>query len=299
MTRTRQAIAADDLTEWLDPLKGVAELSGVCVQDVGQGDAICVLDGAGQTVLRIDYGGVQSAPFRGLNGLARLAAINATMPVGQDAAIMLTHWDEDHWFSAAKGSHAATRGRWLVPRQWTSPAAVEQSTEIAQIRCIPPALEQGPICFVAENGDQLWWEKLKPFSRSRRQEDCNRTGVAFSVVKAATNQVIFLPGDAPFHLPTHYAGLWSTGLKMRGLVAFHHGAGTHWTKKTTAFLERWRDPVTEQIIVYSVGDPNRDGHPVTKTYEDAFPISGYPQTLYRQTAGQMRPGAAPVHILFV
>lgn len=294
----REMIRAEDLGLQLDPLANVGALSGVRVADVGQGDALCVLDGAKRPVLRIDYGGYQSSPFKGLTGAARDHAIDVALPVTDTRLIMLTHWDEDHWASATPGCQAVGQVEWLVPRQWTSPSAVELSTRIGTIRCIPPALEHGPVCFVAANGDQLWWEKLKPFSPTARSEDCNRTGVAFSVVKAATGQVIFLPGDAPFHLPSHYGDHAKAGLTMRGLVAFHHGARTHWTRKTHAFLERWRRSTVEQTIIYSVGEPNSYHHPVTANYDRAFPPAFFPNAVFRRTPQTRYGPNRPTEILF-
>lgn len=284
MTSTVDMIPAADLGHTEDPLAGVRSLAGVRIEDVGQGDALTIVDDRGRRVFRIDYGGVQSSPFIGLTKGAKRREINKTLPVRKGLPIMLTHWDEDHWASAVPRSHAAWAGEWLAPRQWTSPSAVARSTQIRTLRCIPPAMEKGAICYVAANGDQLWWEKLKPFRRTAHREDCNRSGVAFSIVQAATGKVIFLPGDAPFHLPKHYARHAENGRTMRGLVAFHHGAGTHWAKKTHAFLKRWRDPAEIQTIVYSAGDPNRDRHPVEKNYLDAFPAAGFPYAQFKRTS---------------
>ena len=297
--RERRRVDARELGIPFDPLAAVGSLSGVRVDDVGQGDAIVVLDGAGKDVLRIDYGGVQSGPFRGLAGQARLDAINGTLPVFADQTLMLSHWDEDHWASAREGSDAVRKAYWLAPRQWTSPAAVEASAQIASLRCIPAKLEAAPCCFVSKNGDELWWEKLKPFRRTLHNEDCNRSGVAFSIVRKATGQVIFLPGDAPFHLPRHYRDHAAAGLTMRGLVAFHHGAATHWTRRTRQFLKRWGCPSERQSIVYSAGVENRDGHPVERNYDQAFPKADFPrmQVLYtRDVRGPKK--MPPVEILF-
>ncbi|WP_122467899.1 hypothetical protein [Brevundimonas lutea] len=293
----REEIDALDLGLPFDPLAKVKSLAGVRAEDVGQGDALVVMDGDGNDVLRIDYGGVQSSPFNGLADPVRAPKIDQLLPVPAAQTIMLSHWDHDHWASAWPGTNAVKRGHWLTPRQWTSPSAVERSVEIANIRCIPPLLETVPCRFVAANGDELWWEKLKAFRPTFQNEDCNRSGVAFSVVQKRTGKVIFLPGDAPFHLPRHYRTHAARGLTMRGLVAFHHGAGTHWTKGTRRFLKRWGRPDERQSIVYSAGAVNRDSHPVEANYTKAFPVAGFPKMEFLYTR-DVRLGKPPVEIRF-
>ena len=147
MASVPDLIAAADLGHAHDPLAKVGSLAGIRIEDVGQGDALTVLDAKGRCVFRIDYGGVQSTPFKGLKPVAKRKAINAALPVRKALPIMLTHWDEDHWASSVPRSHAARRGNWLVPRQWTSPSAVQRSTELSTIHCIPPSMELGPVCF--------------------------------------------------------------------------------------------------------------------------------------------------------
>lgn len=298
MSFNRVMINAADIGQRIDPLARVNGLSGVRVEDVGQGDALTVLDGKGQPALHIDFGGVQSGPFKGMSEAKRLKAVDKALPVAPGATVMLTHWDEDHWASAVPKSQAVSHGDWLVPRQWTSPAATAMSLEVARIHCIPPHLEAVPNCFVAANGDELWWEKLKPFRPTAHREDCNRSGVAFSIVQAATGRVIFLPGDAPFHLPSHYRQHAKDGLTMRGLVAFHHGAATHWAGPTHAFLDRWRRKDVRQTIVYSAGAKNRDNHPVERNYLNAFPAAGFPMAEFRRTSDVRGVGAAPIEIRF-
>lgn len=295
---TPNFVDADDLNLPPNPLKHVSGLSGVRVEDVGQGDAISILDNQGRPVLRIDYGGVQSTPFTGMARKPKRRAINVALPVHETELLMLTHWDEDHWASAVELSLALRQTPWLVPRQWTSPSAVERSLRVRDITCIPRAMECSPTCFVAQNGDQLWWEKLKYFDRSAMHEDCNRSGVAFSIVHAHTGRVIFLPGDAPYHLPKHYQLHAQADLTMRGLVAFHHGAGTHWANLTRRFLRRWRDPSFKQTLVYSVGGPNRDNHPVTSNYDHEFPQAQFPLMEVRRTAMTPSSPRGPVDIMF-
>src|SRR4051794_2498600 len=114
----------------VNPLAHCDAIGGVIVHDVGQGDSISIVDAFHQPLLRIDYGGQQSSPFKRWSGPARAGAIDAALPVQPDDPIMLTHWDEDHWCSARLGTQALAQGRWLAPRQWTSPRAVKRSARM-------------------------------------------------------------------------------------------------------------------------------------------------------------------------
>lgn len=265
----RDPIKAKD---WIkaNPLKDVDGIGRVIVDYVGQGDAVSITDLSGKVVARIDYGGRESRPFaRPLKH--RLRAIDARLPVGSRKPIFLTHWDEDHWCSALVGGQAAVRGRWITPRQFTSPRAALRSTRFTNVACLPAALEQVPICFKAVNGDELWCEKIGRYDPTAMTEDCNLTGMAFTVVRAATGDVVFLPGDAPIHKVPHYARFRTEGHRLRGLVAYHHGSHTHGIEQTEAFLRHWSQQQPGPRVVFSCGDPNSYDHPWPEHYKAALP----------------------------
>jgi beta-lactamase superfamily II metal-dependent hydrolase len=269
-TLKRQEItAAEAGVTLVNPLAHCDGIGGVVVHDVGQGDAISIVDEFDHPVLRVDYGGQQSSPFKTMSGAAQVRAIDAALPVAADDPIMLTHWDEDHWCSARIGTHALSQGRWLAPRQWTSPRAVKRSAKMQAIACVPELLVGTVVKFEARNGDAIWWEKLRAFDPSVPAEDCNFTGVALSVTSKSQNRVIFLPGDAPFHKIGHYE-LHKGERQMRGLVAFHHGSGAHWTAGTTAFLADWQNADIDQTVVFSCGTPNSHDHPDAEKYLRRF-----------------------------
>lgn len=254
----------------LNPLAGVSGLGGVRVDYVGQGDAVSILDQDGRTILRIDYGGRESRPFSVRPLARRQAEIDMNLPVLKGDRIFLTHWDEDHWCSAGKTSQAGRKGRWLTPRQWTSPRAATAAARMNWIRCIPRHLERTPIRFLALNGDELWLEKLQHFDAATVGEDCNLTGVAFSLVQKATGRVVLLPGDAPVHRVPHYARYVAGTHDLLGLVAHHHGSHTHWVGSTHAYLHQWSE-LLDVIVAFSCGDPNSDEHPDLSNYEEALP----------------------------
>jgi beta-lactamase superfamily II metal-dependent hydrolase len=290
-TLTREVVEADDLQGFFDPLAKVAGISSVLVHDVGQGDAISILDLSEKPVLRIDYGGLQSGPFKGKTGKKRTNAINAALPVGDGAPLMLTHWDEDHWCSARKHTDVVTKAHWIVPRQRTSPRAVRLSAKVETIHCVPEAEVGTVFQYRAQNGDSVWWEKIDRFDPAADGEDCNLTGLAFSVTRG--DRVIFLPGDAPFDRIRHYRLHQEDRRKMIGLVAFHHGSGSHWLDATERFLRTWATPGGGQKVVFSCGDPNTYDHPVLANYQRHFDPSAFVKTpdVRKGTTG-------PIHISF-
>ena len=273
------------------PLEGVASLAGVRIYDVGQGDSISILDGQGNPVLQIDYGGRQGHPFAGLTK----DEVDERMPVGSSALLMMTHWDEDHWCSAPRGD-AARAAHWLVPRQLTSPRAVRFASGLEHIACIPEEEVGEVFAFEAENGDAILWEKLAPSAQSENagRENCNRTGVALSLVRrrAEGGEAILLPGDAAFGHVRHYWQLRDAGLALAGLVAFHHGSGLHWTRATRRLLMKWpKSPRFE--IVASCADDNSYGHPDRACYAGLFP-----HHLLRTTADERSAGRDHVDLCF-
>ncbi|WP_294235175.1 hypothetical protein [uncultured Sphingomonas sp.] len=248
-------------------------LSGVRVYDVGQGDAIAVLDQGGVPVLQIDYGGRQGSPFR----KKKPSDVDVSMPVASDTCVMLTHWDEDHWSSAPKGD-AARKAEWLVPRQVTSPRAVRFSAGLARAACVPETRVGRTYAFRAANGDTLLFQKIRHSAVSPAQdEDCNRSGVALALVRGvgSDGQVILLPGDASFGWVPLYRRLHASGRSLTGLVAFHHGAGTHWTRSTRALLRDWRHTSGSDCqVMFSCSSDNGYGHPQPDLYSELMNISG-------------------------
>ena len=265
------------------PLVGVGSLSGVRIHDVGQGDSISILDGEGNAVLQIDYGGRQGHPFGGLG----TDEVDKRMPVGPAALLMMTHWDEDHWSSAPRGN-AARAARWLVPRQLTSPRAVRFASGLDQIACIPEEEVGEVFAFEAENGDAVLWEKLSPSAQSEKgtRENCNRTGVALSLVRrdGEGGEAILVPGDAAFGHVRHYWQLRDAGLTLAGLVAFHHGSGCHWTRTTRRLLREWPKSVRFEIVASCSGD-NSYGHPDRACYAELFPDHPLRTTADERAAG--------------
>jgi hypothetical protein len=198
--RRRERIAKPDVADvsGVDPTAGIRAISGVRVHDIGQGDSISVLSDTGKPFMQIDYGGRVGNPF------GRAGQIDSRMPVPSEGLLMLSHWDEDHWCSASRGT-LARAASWLVPRQTTSPRAVKFSTTLPRIHCVPERMVGDAYVFTTEQGDQIWWEKIAAApDPSALEEDCNHTGIGISIVKHSPAQVILLPGDAPYCEVSHY-----------------------------------------------------------------------------------------------
>jgi hypothetical protein len=284
--RTRKAIAGPDLDRiaGVSPLASVSAIRGVRVFDVGQGDSIAVLgqvDGRVAPVLQLDYGGRQGSPFKDP------ADIDGRMPVPAGQLLMLSHWDEDHWCTAKKGS-VAKAAKWLVPRQVTSPRAVLFSAGLEDIHCIPERYVGQPLRFSAPNGDYILCEKIGPFAGPfAKDEDCNRTGVAMAVVRLGPQgaEAILLPGDAPFDKARIFTQLAQENVRLRGIVAFHHGAGTHWTEATEQLLTQWPkcDP---HDVIFSCSATNSYGHPDRAKYGKLLPNARFHETANARAGGK-------------
>lgn len=276
--RKRQAIASPDAVSvaGLSPLAKVSQLLGVRIFDVGQGDSIAILGevaGGEKAVLQLDYGGRERHPF------AQNADVDLRMPVASDQLLMLTHWDEDHWCSAPKGN-SAQKATWLVPRQMTSPRAALFSTTLGDIHCIPESLVGQTLRFTAQNGDYILWEKIGSFAGAfAKDEDCNQTGVALAIVHKGIlgEEAILLPGDAPFDKVGLFAQLVAQRVLLRGIMAFHHGAGTHWTSATEQLVQNW--PKSRELdVVFSCSQPNSYHHPDDTRYEALLPTATFHRT---------------------
>lgn len=257
----REEIEGVDVVRYadLDPTVDVRAIAGVRIYDVGQGDAICVLDHEGKPFLQIDYGGKFGHPFRARGAAAR------RMPLDGVRLMMLTHWDEDHWCSAAKNK-ATLDLPWLVPRQRTSPRAARFSATVRGIHCIPESDVHTSIAFEAVNRDCILFEKIDPMPAADQIEDCNRTGVAFAIVNRK-KEAILLPGDAPYDKVKLFGTLQANGVKLRAIVAFHYGSRKHWTQATRDHLRAWKGAAGTRCRIFSYGEGNTYDHPTRGNYD--------------------------------
>ncbi|HUR39737.1 MAG TPA: hypothetical protein VM240_01065 [Verrucomicrobiae bacterium] len=274
----------------VDPAMGVQSIRGIRVHDIGQGDSISILDEAGSPFLQIDYGG------RVGNPLVTALDIDTQMNVAGAGLLMLTHWDEDHWCSARKGTVAQTLN-WLVPRQITSPRAVEFSARLANIHCVPESMVGNAYKFETALGDEIWWEKIAAApGPAATEENCNHTGIGFSIVRNRPDgrrQVILLPGDAPFDDISHYKTHLAAGIELRGVLAFHHGTNQHWSAASANLLKGWSPTSRSVDVVFSCARNNSYGHPHKLWYQQM----PYARKL-RTTPGLRRAGLKHFDMVF-
>lgn len=290
-TRVRLPITAVEIqnVQSVSPASAVGAITGVRVYDVGQGDGIAVLNQAGKPFLQIDYGGREGSPFRA----RRASAPDSRMPTKSIPLLMLTHWDEDHWCSA-RLSADVKQCMWLVPRQLASPRAVNFSVKLDSIYCVPEASVGKAQAFVASNGDAVIWEKVGPFpGENGRHEDCNLTGIAFSILREKTKEVILIPGDAPFDRVSHYGELSKAGTKLRALIASHHGSSSHWSAAAGHLLSQWPKSSSEVKVCFSCSMPNAYGHPSVRQYRVLLP-----RAVLLCTNGARRAGRSFVDLRF-
>lgn len=219
--------------------EAVSGTLGIRVFDVGQGDCIGVVDQDGLIFCYVDYGGLADYPDP-KNAGTRLP-VSASQQINRGRTyvpIILTHWDKDHYWSAKKKNTSAQKCEWLVPRQMASPTAVRFAATLQRAKCWPEKRGPRP----ARVGVGAEWDveirKCAPYSPRKVNEDRNRTGLAIALLRWSGDrvaQLILLPGDCPFHLIPELP----RAAEICGLIAYHHGSRTHWTKGTKAAVSRY------------------------------------------------------------
>jgi hypothetical protein len=148
-----------------------------------------------------------------------------------------------------------------------SPQAVLFASNLEKAKCWPEDRGDRPARIGVGDQFDIEIRKCGPFSKRRRDEDRNKTGLAVTLLRWENERVekfMLLPGDCPFHLIPE-----RPEAPLCGLVAYHHGAKTHWSKATKAAIQSQHQLRT---MAYSFGQ-NEYGHPYRKNYRpdwDAF-----------------------------
>jgi hypothetical protein len=236
----------------------VTAATGIRVFDVGQGDCIGLTDQEGQVFCYIDYGGLADHPD---TDHPENTAQRLTVSYRDGlASIILTHWDKDHYWSAVKKNPQAQACEWLVPRQMASPSAARFAKDLENAKCWPEDRGKSSARIGVGEDCDIEIRKCGAFSRKKLNEDRNKTGLAVTLLHWENERVerfMLLPGDCPFHLIPG-----RPEVPVSGLVAYHHGARTHWTKATKQAIANFDD---DHRMVYSYG-ANDYGHPYVKNY---------------------------------
>ncbi|MEG3146694.1 hypothetical protein U1839_18740 [Sphingomonas sp. RT2P30] len=223
----------------------------VAVYDVGQGSASALLDEYGAPSMYADLGG-------GVVGhLTTFPADFKRLCLTRSPTIVLSHWDWDHWSSAARFPAAQTM-TWIAPNQ-----------TFGIVHGVFAAL-------VVANGRLMIWPSCLPSAHSGqiailkcKGNDRNNSGLAVSVDGPDGEPPILLPGDASYwNVPT------GQGVHT-SVVAPHHGAAMGATMPSDAGSMHGR-------VAYSYGANNQWKHPlpITMTRHDA---AGWPHDVLPAT----------------
>ncbi|MET0115992.1 MAG: hypothetical protein ABW090_01075 [Sedimenticola sp.] len=234
-------------------------LNGVRVFDVGQGDCIGLLDQNDDVFCYIDYGGCNDHPD---NASSVPNATAKRLPVqrnGQYVAIILTHWDKDHFWSANKKNPDAQDCEWLVPRQNASPQAVLFAGKLWNAKCWPESILDTLVRYTVGHDHTIEIRKCGRHRPHVTKEDRNHTGLAITLsVDDGTERAMILPGDCAYDRIPHFPTA-----PLKAIVAFHHGANRHWNSRTKKAITLM---TSDNEMTYSFGK-NSYKHPDRSNYQ--------------------------------
>jgi len=246
----------------LDPASTIERLlslitganAGVALYDVGQGSCQAVVGTSPWRVpsLYVDFGG------RVLGNAKTFPAAYHGFCFSTSPAVILSHWDWDHWSSAYRFPSALAM-EWIAPE-------------------VPPKPIQ--LAFAADlytRGHLHIWNKVGPSELRTggvRLERCtgrtaNDSGIAVSVFpNKRSKKSCLLPGDADYrHIPSVQAGR-----AFDAICITHHGGRLHSAVIPKAKRRRAK-------CACSVGAGNSyHHHPFLETYE-AHSEAGWPMPL--------------------
>lgn len=206
------------------------------VYDVGQGNcnAICSADGV--PIVYFDLGG-------GMGRNARTYLKRKRFCFTKAPPVILSHWDQDHWFSglhAPQGHPArnALDSKWIVPRQKIGPSATKLAT------------------LLHAKGNLLIWPQsrrrlLTQFGEIRRcgGKATSKNDSGLALIAKIGAYTVLAPGDANYrHIPTPIS-------PVDFLVASHHGGSLRCATLPQPSGSK------HCKIVFSFGRGNYEGHP--------------------------------------
>lgn len=191
-------------------LADLPEATSVGVLDVGQGNWNVLLH-RGCACLLYDLGGGVLAHLRSFPADFTRFCFAARPPV------VLSHWDWDHWSSAARFPEAQ-KLTWIVPRQG--------SLGPTHARFLAALRAHGSVRVLSlPNGQSIGPSHARLQQATGPARSRNATGLALVVTSPCGRRVVLLPGDAGYanlQLPKH----------LTSLVVPHHGGVTRSSAKT-------------------------------------------------------------------
>lgn len=246
----------------------------VRVHNVGQGNAISVVakkDGQERVLLYNDFGGMgRTHPcYDDYDEAAVKGLLPVQLPNQTDfPTVMMSHWDKDHYYSGTKLEEIRQKCRWLGPRQAVGGQCVRFVNSLTTTGDKTGTLNVG-----------LWAQDKRGTAEGRKFKigaldvyvyvercdgnatDRNLDGLMIAVIDdtGGYGHWILLPGDAPYQVSESLRDEKSRPSgTLKGLVAYHHGAESHWTGKTPGCLP---DDCAQTTLVFSYGAGNSYGHP--------------------------------------
>ena len=254
-----QSWARADAGEVYEILSGVSALSQMISIDVGQGSALALADTAGKPRLYFDVGA-------GMGRHSSTTPTDLTFCVCNPKAIVLSHWDTDHWIGA-RADPRLLKQIWIAPLQRVGPSHAKLANDIL--------IAGGDIKIYASKQSvsvPLYWNKPKWGLRSKTPDQqlslvpCsgksrNDSGFALRILDFNRSLQWLLCGDASYDvIPQPPA---EESVEYAVVTASHHGA-----------LQRRKGSVIPPAparngryarLLYSFGLPNHFGHPHAST----------------------------------
>jgi len=243
-----------------DRLRRAGLIDFIAVMDVGQGNACGLWRGGSGAALYFDVGGGVLTNARTFpDGRVKFC-------LSQTPAIVLSHWDWDHWSSAMRFPELLDCW-WLAPRQQLDPIHLAFAWQLFQKR----SLHVWPDAYPSISGGLVRLERC----RNGKTNDKNNNGLALTIATHSPDQTpikFLLPGDADFDsIPSV-----NNGEAFDGLVASHHGANVK-------AIGQLKSTGNSGPLVYSVGHGNGYGHPRLNALLEYLQAGWLPPRTYSTT----------------
>lgn len=227
------------------------ECNRVVVFDVGQGSASASLSNPKLSAVAGNTPELYFDAGAGVYANQGTRPANLVLPANSAKAVVLSHWDTDHWAGAtlgSTGSNTLLSKTWFAPNQVVGPrhVAFAKSIEANGGRLIlltPP--HSGVLDIPLANGRSI------RLTRGAGQ-DRNNTGLVASIeCSKSLTQSIILPGDCDYKFFTHLR----TSPPV-GLLVPHHGARL---MSSSTDVPTPHPDATDPKLIYSFGPNNKHG----------------------------------------
>lgn len=216
--------------------------TAVVVHDVGQANFVSLQNEHGNVIAYFDVG----FPVSWNN---RTRPKDFVVPIGQNAIVILSHWDWDHFHAAFSLQHLQD-GPWIVPNQTVGPGAAR----LAQI-----LLSKGNL-LVWSGNPSLDGSPLELFRTSTSPVISNNNSGIIAYVRLSSGNQVLLTGDADYDcLPI---SIETDRASIDHLVVTHHGARLH---PDATWIPQPVDASGTAIVSY--GTKNVYRHPHSETRE--------------------------------